>query len=73
MIIVEKLHKKIDTLNNNDVNKVYLYVIHLNEMENLNFNKETLMAFEEGRRIINDDSVKGYDNMDDLRKSLETS
>ena len=70
MAIVEKLHKKIDTFNNNDVNKVYSYVIHLNEMKNPNFNEKTLNAFEEGRSIINDDSVKGYDNMDDLRKSL---
>lgn len=32
---------------------------------------ETIEAIEEGRMIANDDSVNAYDNIDDLRKSLE--
>lgn len=32
---------------------------------------ETIEAIEEGRMIVNDDSVNAYDNIDDLRKALE--
>lgn len=34
-------------------------------------NNTTLMAIEEGRKIAKDKSVKGYTNIDDLRKALE--
>lgn len=35
-------------------------------------NAETIAAIEEGRRIANDPNVKGYDNMEDLIKALES-
>lgn len=35
------------------------------------FNNRTIAAIEEGRRIAYDDSVKGYSNMDDLKRALE--
>lgn len=34
-------------------------------------NNTTITAIEEGRRIANDASVKGYSNMEELRKALE--
>lgn len=34
-------------------------------------NKTTISAIEEGRRIISDDNVEGYDNMEDLKSALE--
>lgn len=34
-------------------------------------NNATMAAIEEGRRIAHDKSIKGYSNMDDLRKALE--
>lgn len=34
-------------------------------------NNATVAAIEEGRRIAQDKSIKGYSNMDDLRKALE--
>lgn len=34
-------------------------------------NEMTVAAIEEGRRIASDRSVKGYDNMDDLKTALE--
>lgn len=34
-------------------------------------NNTTIMAIEEGRKIAKDKSVKGYTNIDDLRKALE--
>ena len=34
-------------------------------------NKTTIDAIEEGRRIAHDKNVKGYTNMDDLRKALD--
>lgn len=34
-------------------------------------NDVTIAAIEEGRRIAHDDSVKGYSNIDDLRKALD--
>lgn len=34
-------------------------------------NNRTIAAIEEGRRIAYDDSVKGYSNMDDLKRALE--
>ncbi len=34
-------------------------------------NDITTSAIEEGRKIAYDDSVKGYSNMDDLKKALE--
>lgn len=33
-------------------------------------NNITIAAIEEGRRIANDASVKGYSNMEELRKAL---
>lgn len=35
-------------------------------------NAETIAAIEEGRRIANDPNVKGYDNMEDLIRDLES-
>lgn len=35
-------------------------------------NAETISAIEEGRRIANDPNVKGYDNMEDLIRALES-
>lgn len=35
-------------------------------------NAETIAAIEEGRRIANDPNVKGYDNMEDLIRALES-
>lgn len=35
------------------------------------YNKSTLAAMEEARRISRDPSVPSYDNMDDLKKALE--
>ena len=32
---------------------------------------ETIEAIEEGRMIVNDDSVNAYDNIDDLRKATD--
>lgn len=34
-------------------------------------NEVTAAAIEEGRRIASDSSVKGYDNMDDLKAALD--
>ena len=34
------------------------------------YNKETLEAIEEAKRITNDSSVKGYSSMEELKKSL---
>ena len=34
------------------------------------YNKKTLEAMEEGKRIANDPSVKSYENIEDLRKAL---
>jgi addiction module antitoxin, relB/dinJ family len=34
-------------------------------------NELTISAIDEGRKIAYDDSVKGYSNIDDLRKALE--
>ena len=34
-------------------------------------NELTAAAIEEGRRIASDSNVKGYTNMDDLKKTLE--
>lgn len=34
-------------------------------------NNLTATAIEEGRRIAYDDAIKGYSNMEDLRKALE--
>lgn len=34
-------------------------------------NKLTLSAIEEGRKIASDDSIKGYLNIEELRKNLE--
>ena len=34
-------------------------------------NKTTISAIEEGRRIISDDNVEGYDNMEALKSALE--
>lgn len=34
-------------------------------------NNRTIAAIEEGRRIAYDDSVKGYSNMEDLKRALE--
>ncbi|AMD95845.1 type II toxin-antitoxin system RelB/DinJ family antitoxin [Leptotrichia sp. oral taxon 847] len=33
-------------------------------------NETTIRAIEEGRRIAKDDSIKGYDNIEELRKAL---
>ena len=35
------------------------------------WNRETIEAVEEGRRIARDSSVKGYSDMEKLRKVLE--
>ena len=35
------------------------------------FSPATLEAMEEARRISRDPSVKGYDNMEDLKRALE--
>lgn len=35
------------------------------------YNKSTLAAMEEARRISRDPSISSYDNMDDLKKALE--
>lgn len=34
-------------------------------------NPETLSAMEEGRRIVDDDKVPGYRNMDEMKAALE--
>ena len=34
-------------------------------------NEETTLAIEEAKRIVTDDSVEAFDNMDDLRKALD--
>lgn len=34
-------------------------------------NDTTIAAIEEGRRIAYDENIKGYSNMDDLKKALE--
>lgn len=41
------------------------FELKLNEPSNI-----TLQAIEEGRRIANDDSIKGYDNIEELREAL---
>ncbi len=41
------------------------FELKLNEPSNI-----TLQAIEEGRRIANDDSIKGYDNIKELREAL---
>ena len=35
-------------------------------------NAETIAAIEESERLLNDPNVKGYDNMEDLIKALES-
>lgn len=35
------------------------------------FNKETIEAIEEGRKIAKDSNVKGYHTVDELKKALE--
>lgn len=35
------------------------------------FNKETIEAIEEGRKIAKDSNVKGYHSVDELKKALE--
>lgn len=35
-------------------------------------NQETIAAIEEGRRIANDPSVNGYNNLEDLIRELES-
>ena len=35
-----------------------------------NYNKDTLNAMAEARKIARDSNVKGYDSMDELKKSL---
>lgn len=41
------------------------------DVERKILNAETIKAIEEGRKIASDLSVKAYDNMEDLTKSLE--
>lgn len=41
------------------------FELKLNEPSNI-----TLQAIEEGKRIANDDSIKGYDNIKELREAL---
>ncbi|EEW36360.1 addiction module antitoxin, RelB/DinJ family [Granulicatella adiacens ATCC 49175] len=36
-----------------------------------NYNKETIEAIEEGRKIAKDSNVKGYHSVDELKKALE--
>ena len=35
------------------------------------FNKETIEAIKEGRKIAKDSNVKGYHSVDELKKALE--
>lgn len=35
------------------------------------YNKETIEAIEEGRKIAKDSNVKGYHSVDELKKALE--
>ena len=35
------------------------------------FNKETIEAIEEGRKIAKDSNVKGYHSVDELKRALE--